>query len=126
MGRDALLADGHADGCVGVLGAVSSCSCTCPVDPPSFVIVHGAVAAIGAKSIIIPMIAHCLFGCGSDNLGVETVLQVRLEDASDCQPTSCHLILEGPAQRPWGLHLEAKDPEKSRPEQWMVCGGVAE
>ena len=30
------------------------------------------------------------------------------------------------AQRPWGLHLEAKDPEKSRPEQWMVCGGVAE
>ena len=69
---------------------------------------------------------RCLFGCGSDNLGVETVLQVRLEAASDCQPTSCHLILEGPAQRPWGLHLEAKDPEKSRPEQWMVCGGVAE
>ena len=30
------------------------------------------------------------------------------------------------AQRPWGLHLEAKDPEKSRPEQWMVRGGVAE
>ena len=46
------------------------------------------------------MIAHRLFGCGSDNLGVETVLQVRLEAASDCQPTSCHLILEGP-----GLHL---------------------
>ena len=61
---------------------------------PSFVIVHGAVAAIGAKNIIIPMIAHRCFGCGSDNLGVETVLQVRLEAASDCQPTSCHLILE--------------------------------